>query len=411
MVPAPYMTESVKSGPKAGGAPGGPSDGGADAPDEFAHIPSRTRHPIVGIAGALLAFFLVFHIRHDLRFALSPSTPQDLGAARDAFGHGAKAAGDYENRYVRVAGMPDRESALEIDTKGSWEFTQFFRILGTDERLFVHRPPSPLPAAQAEADVFQGRLIRFSELSFADSARRYFAGHVVATHFFAPPAFVAALAARPASGAVTLADRAGDTVALRPEEPLAVEVVKPDQVQLGLPRGPRFMTEPDARAAIESRGGEVLASRGLVKGTQAGGPEAGPLSAAPPPPERWTFVVRFAPARRQSALDEIGDLDRLVEIRDARETIATHVADVAAAGEGLVVRAAGAPERRLAPAEIGAVHTVAPVVVPGDAFLLVEGDRPRDHLATVVIALMLVMFGTVNVAGLVRGLRGRRQVG
>jgi hypothetical protein len=393
------MTESVKSNPTSG-------VGGADAPDEFAHIPSRTRHPIVGIAGALLAFFLVFHIRHDLRFALSPSTPQDLGAARDAFGRGAKAVADYENRYVRVAGTPDRESGLEIDTKGSWEFTQFFRILGTDDRLFVHRPASPLPAAMAEADVFEGRLMPFSELSFADSARRYFSGHVVATHFFAPAAFVSALAARPAGGALTLADRGGDTVALRPEESLAVEVVKPDEVQLGLPRGPRFMTEPDARAAIESRGGEVLATRGLVTGRKTAGPEAGPLSAAPPAPERWTFVVRFAPARRQSALDELGDLDRLVEIRDAREAIATHVGDVSVAGDGLLIRAGtGAPERRLAAGEIAAVHTVAPVVVPDGAFLLVEGDRPRDHMATVVIALMLVMFGTINVIGLVRGLR------
>src|SRR4051794_284611 len=121
------------------------SSGVAEGPDEFAHIPSRTRHPIVGIAGALLAFFLVFHIRHDLRYALSSGEPADLGSARQAFGHGAKAVGDYENRYVRVAGTPDRESALEIDTKGSWVFTQFFRILGTDERLFVHRPASPLP--------------------------------------------------------------------------------------------------------------------------------------------------------------------------------------------------------------------------------------------------------------------------
>jgi hypothetical protein len=399
MVAAPEMTDPAKS-----------SGDAAEGPDEFAHIPSRTRHPIVGILGALLAFFLVFHIRHDLRYALSSTEPADLGAARDAFRQGAKAVGDYENRYVRVTGAPDRESALEIDTKGSWVFTQFFRILGTDERLFVHRPPSPLPAALAEADLFVGRLIRFDELSFADSARRYFAAHVTAAHFFAPAAFAAALGTRPASGLVTVADRAGDTVSLRPDEALALEVVKPDQVQIGIPKGARFMTEPDARAAIESRGGEILATRGIVKGMQAGGPEAGPLSTTTPPPERWTFVARFAPARRQAALDELGNLDRLVDIRDARETIATHVADVAPAGEGLIVRAGtGAPERTLAVAEIAAVHTVAPVVIPPDAFLLVEGDQPRQHAATVVIALMLVMFGTINVIGLVRGLRGRRK--
>ena len=42
---------------------------------------------------------------------------------------------------------------------------------------------------------------------------------------------------------------------------------------------------------------------------------------------------------------------------------------------------------------------MAPVVIPADAFLLVEGDRPRDHLASVLIALVLVMFGVFNIAG------------
>ena len=68
------------------------------------------------------------------------------------------AAEGLENRYVRVTGTPDRESGLEIDTKGSWVFTQLFRVLGTGDHLFLHRPPSPLPAALAESDSFEGRL-------------------------------------------------------------------------------------------------------------------------------------------------------------------------------------------------------------------------------------------------------------
>ena len=97
---------------------------------------------------------------------------------------------------MRVAGTPDRESALELDTKGSWVFSQFFRVLGTGDRLFVHRRENPLPAARAEADVFEGRLIRFDELPFADAIRAYFAKHVTATHFFAPDAALKALAGR-----------------------------------------------------------------------------------------------------------------------------------------------------------------------------------------------------------------------
>ena len=386
------MTDSAKTNPAAEGA---------GAADEFAHIPRpRARHPIVGAAGAALAFFLVFHVRHDLRYALSSSEPTELGSARGAFASGRGVA-DFENRYVRIAGTPDRESALELDTKGSWVFSQFFRVLGTGDRLFLHRRQSPLPPALAEADVFEGRLIRFGKLSFADSIRAHYAKRVTATHYFPPPDFIRAIGARTGSARLELADRAGDKVALAPEDAVAIELVAPDQIRIGLPRV-RFATEPEARAAITSRGGEVLATRGLVQGFSRTGAEPGPLSTAAPPPERWTFVVRFAPARREAALDELGNLDRHVEIRDARESVTARVADLTASGAGLSLAVAGATPRTMLPAEIAAVRTLAPVVIPDDAYLLVEGDRPREHVATVLIALMLLMFGTVNIMGIVR---------
>jgi hypothetical protein len=376
----------------------------AGAVDEFAHIPrASTRHPLIAVGGALLAVYLIFHLRHDLRYALSASEPVDAGAARTSFAAG-KAGEALENRYLRVSGHPDRESALEIDTKGSWVFSQFFRVLGTGDHLFLHRRENPLPAVRAESEVFEGRLIRFGELSFADSIRAYFAQHVTATHFFAPEPFARAVAGRAGAGPLGLVDRNGDPVTLAPDETIALEVARPERVQIGLPRT-RFPTEGEARAAVAARGGEILVSRGLVRGAQAGGPESGPLSAAPAPPERWTFVVSFPPARRQAALDEIGDLDRLVDIRDARETFTARAADVAGAPDGVAIRTAGEPERRLGTAELAAVHTLAPVVIPDDAYLLVEGDRPREHVSTVFLALILVVFAAVNVVGLVRNRR------
>jgi hypothetical protein len=128
------------------------------------------------------------------------------------------------------------------------------------------------------------------------------------------------------------------------------------------------------------------------------------LANAPEPPARWTFVARFPAARRQAALDELGDIDRTVEIRDARETVTAHIADLSAdAGDGaLVVRAPGVPERRLAAAEVAAVRTMAPVVIPDGALMVVEGDRPRDHLGSILISLVLFVFGVFNVVALVR---------
>jgi multidrug efflux pump subunit AcrA (membrane-fusion protein) len=64
-----------------------------------------------------------------------------------------------------------------------------------------------------------------------------------------------------------------------------------------------------------ARGGEVEATKGLVQAPAPASAGASNLLASPPkPPARWTFVVHFPPARRQAALDELGDIDRTVEI-------------------------------------------------------------------------------------------------
>ena len=391
------MTDTAETNRAAGDAAG--------VVDEFAHIPSRGRHPVVAVAGALLAFFLVFHIRHDLRYALSSGEPFDLGRASAVFGH-SQAVSGLENRFVRVAGLPDRESALQIDTKGSWVFSQLFRMLGTGDRLFLHRRESPLPAALAESDTFEGRLIRVDELSFAASIRGYFSTHVAATHFFAPDALARALAGRHPGAPLTLVDTSGDSVALDERETIAIDVAEPDQVRIGLPRD-KFVTEDDARAALTSRGGEVVRTLGAIKAKAAvAAPESGPLSSTPEPTQRWTFVVRFPAAVAQGALDAIGNLAQDVEIRDARQTVEVKLEDVAPSGSagGLVIRPGEGAPRTLAPAEIAAIHTMAPVVIPDDAYLLVEGDRPREHAPTVLIALILVMFGAVNLVGLFREL-------
>jgi hypothetical protein len=402
------MTDPAEPKPPAGAPARVVDRASASSVDEFAHIPRRrARHPAITVGGALLAFFLIFYSWRDVRYALSSSEPVDLGTASVLFGGGKGAApAEMVNRYVRVAGVPDRESALELDTKGSWVFSQLFRVLGTGDRLFVHRLGDPLPAALAEADVFQGRLIRIDELPYADAIRAYFARHVTATHYFTADAAAKALAGRAPGQAAPLSivDRGGDRVTLGSDETLAIDVVKADQVQLGLPKA-RFATEDAARAAIESRGGEVITARGLVQPPPP--PSAGAanlLASAAAPPARWTFVVRFPAARRQAALDELGDIDRTVEIRDARETVAAHIADLGAdaGGPTLVVHAPGAAERRLAVGDVATVHTVAPVMIPDGALMVIEGDRPRDHVASVVIALVLFIFGVFNIVALAR---------
>jgi hypothetical protein len=375
--------------------------------DEFAHIPTpRTRHPLLALAAAALAFYLVFHVRHELRYALSTGEALDLGDATVTFSPRTTVTG-LDNRYVRVRGTPDRESGLEVDTKGSWTFSQFFRVLGTGDHLFLHRRESPLPAARAEDDVFEGRLVRFGELPFEDAERAYFAAHVTASHFFALEDLRAALAAA-RGGALSLRDRAGDPVTLAPGDLLAVDVRRPDEVRMGMPRD-RFIDESSARVAIERRGGSIVASKGLVRVAPPGA-AAGSLAfgSGPPPLERWTFIVRFDGPAREAALSALGELDRKVEIRDARETVTAHVSELSVAADGLVVGRAGAApdgDRHVAWSSIAAARTLATVHVAEDAYLLVEADRPREHLPTLFLALAVAVFGVVNLGAFVRELR------
>jgi hypothetical protein len=379
--------------------------GGKDEGDEFARIPrSRTRHPVLALGAAALAFFLVAHVRHELRYALSSGEALDLGDARVTFAPRLTVS-DIDNRYVRVRGTPDRESGLEVDTKGSWTFSQFFRVLGTGDRLFVHRRESPLPPDRAEDDVFEGRLVRFSELPFEDAVRVYFSKHVVATHFFSLPDLGAALGAS-VGGGLALRDVAGDPVKLAPSDLLAVDVRRADEVRIGLPRD-RFADAAAARAELERRGGTIVAEKGLVRVDAPGAVAAGPLSvgSGPPPIERWTFVARFAGPGRDAALSALGELDRRVEIRDARETVQARVSALSVADDALILKAEDGTERRLPWPSIAAARTLATVQVPEDAYLLVEGDTPREHLPTLFLALAVAVFGVVNLSALARELR------
>lgn len=380
------MDESAKTGTGAAPAPAAP----ASEADEFAHIRRRrSRHPLLAAGAGLLALFLVVKERGDIAYFLSPRTPADLGDARTltTTDRGRQVLAEGTNRLVRVQGIPDRESALQVDTKGSWTFTQFFKILGTNGRLFIHRRENPVPAYRAEQDVFVGRLVRFGDLSFEDAIRAHFAGHVSATHFFAPEAMhkvVTAHSAQPTE----LRDLAGDTITLGPNDILAIDLRRPGEIEVALPIA-RFATTDAARTALEGkvapRGGHVL----------------GP---GKPAPDKHTFVVSVSAAERDGTMDAAADLDQRVTIRDVRETVKARLGDLEMDGERLAVRGAGATPRRVLE-NVATIRTLAMVQIPEDAYLIVEGETPKEHTADVAIALVLLVFASVNLVGLVKGLR------
>ena len=367
------------------------------AQDEFAHVrSSQTRHPALALAAAALAFFIVFHIRRDTVYSLSSSTPIDLGDARSLFATPERAQ-QAANRFVHLRGTPDRQNALELDTKGSWVFSQFFQVLQSNGRLYLHRRGDPLPAFRAEQDVFEGRLIRFGDLSFESAIRRYYASHVSATHIFRPADLAAAIA-RAGAAATTeglaLRDLAGDDVTLAPADLLAIDVNRPGEVRVAIPRA-KFFDEAAARAAITNLGGTVT-------GPDTAPGAAGEAAAVP----AFAFFVRFAADKRDAALGTLGDLDPHVEIREARDHFKIRLGDVGVDGrDTLLLRDAQNQAVRIPLAAAATVRTLAAVQIPDDAYLLIEGDEPREHLHTVIASALLLLFGAVNLIGLARGLR------
>jgi len=117
---------------------------------------------VIALATAALACFLVFQIKDDVRYALSPSVAKDLGDARAI--SMAKLESLPINRTVRLAGHADRESAVVLDTQGRG-ISCSFRLLGTNNRIFVRRAADPLPAELAAHDC-RGPAHAFSDLSY-----------------------------------------------------------------------------------------------------------------------------------------------------------------------------------------------------------------------------------------------------
>jgi hypothetical protein len=284
------------------------------------------------------------------------------------------------NEYVRVAGMADRESGVIIDTAGSWRFTQFFRLLGTKSRIFVSRVPDPIPVEQAEKDVFVGRLVRFRDLSFQAAIRKHFSSRVTATHFFAP-AVVREKVAASKGGTVNMADMMGEQVSLAPNDELTIDVSRPADVQVEMPRA-KWADATAARAAIEAQGGQVLDE-----------------PAKPSDGKGVALVVTFSAEVRDQAMHAISELDERIRILPVRATHSARVAEVLAAEDGLVVKSASG-DKTLALAGILAIRTQANVQIPDDALLLREGERPRDHFKIIIVAAFLLGFALVNLLAL-----------
>ena len=353
-------------------------------PDEFAHIPvRRQRPPLLAIGAAVLALLLAVRLRQDVAYALSPRTPIEISDVSLLTAGPDK--GVPLNRFVRLQGRPERESSVLLDARGSWTFTQFFRLRGSKGRVFVRRVADPLPVGVAEHDVFAGRLMAFKDLSFAQSIGKHFAARVTATHFFAAASLGKALTGDD-KGPARVQDIAGDEVALAPADVLVLDVARPDQFVLTLPLdlpAPRASGAGpgDARSIITAAGGTII-------------DEAKSATSK-------LFTVALPGAARDVAMSRLDRLGRGVRMRAARDTVEVPVRELLVTG-GVWHLGRGESARKVPAGEIIAIRTRAPVEIPEDAVLLVEGEAPANETKSLVILAFLAAFAAVNLLSLRR---------
>jgi len=404
------MPDLPTSPPPPSGAPAAArrpdAEAEADIDPELERLPAarRPRSVLAVLAVLALSVSLLVHLAPDLRFAAAESTPQELPPARSL--HGGDAGLLRDNTLVAVSGLPDYRNALLFEPKGDSYRRAFFRMLGSGSRLWVRAEETSTRHQLAERIV--GRLRRFDTLAYAEQVRGYY-GALKVTRLLEIGQFQ-----RRARGEIheelwsELRDRGGELVAVGDpaRQQAAVVVDFPDELVVSLP-GERFAVEEDARREV------------LRLGVAAGPGQADK--------EGFRFVVRVGAAGRDALMAACEQRDFGVELHRERYLVplaAIGLPPPAGGPPGLALEppAGAAPflvqeGSTLSPAPAGprvvpwervdSIQIDAPVVIPHDAWVVIEGDVPSGYGWAKALAVVLLLFIAFNGWLLTRSLRGR----
>jgi len=359
----------------------------APVADEFAGIrPARRRPSLWAMVVVAFSVFLIFHQRNDVTYALSSSSPRMLGAVGEFMKAGA--AELPENRYVRITGTPDFESALILDTQGEWKFRAFFRLLETDRKVFVQRAAGPLPLDMVQNNSFAGRLVRLQSVSFSESIRAYFARHVTSTRVFDPKEFRRALDDKRLPG--TLLDKLGETANVAGNELLSLDVRVPLHYHVDVPR---YIYDNLALATkVLTRAGAVVQGEGksVVREANLSG---------------FAFECTFPADKEAQVFSAVADIAGRTRIIPVVEHILAPLTQLRAVEGGLEFTKPGASSAQLPGASsaqlidwqnVLSIRTTSTLNIPQDAYLLLEGELPSSHYKSVVATAFLLAFGLVN---------------
>jgi hypothetical protein len=363
--------------------------------EEFARIPASPaprRSPVMALAVIAVAVVLLAHLAADTRYALHRGPVRDLGDAR-AVAEGTLTA----DVPVSVTGVPDFRDALLFEPKGDSYRRAFFPMLGTGARLLVRADET---STRHDLDGrFVGRLRRFDALPYAEQVRAYYKEKVRATRLLDVDSLRRALA----PGAPPLrevVDRIGERIPVAAPVPAVTVVVNyPDEVLLSLPKD-KFPVEEDARHEATRLGVWIGPGRETK--------------------DAYLYPARVPPVGRDAFLD--GLEAKGFAFSAHREEIAQPLGALRTVGDELEMGALPSTGRdgvgvaqkgpvRVPWANVASVQLAAPILIPEEAWVVVENELPGDFTWTLALDGLLVFFVAFNLWRLTRSLVGGRNVG
>jgi hypothetical protein len=343
--------------------------------DEFAGIEPAAprRSPVMALVIMGLSSATIFHLRGDIRYALSPRQVESFEALRGA-------GEPVVDRYVRVHGVPDRRNSLSIEARGQKTRENFFRLLDADPPIFVRALDT---AGRTDLEsAWSGRLRRFADAPFAPSLRDYFARGAEVARNLELGSVHAALT----SGGAEVRDRVGRAVHLPTDRTIEVEA-KPTEYSLELARD-RFPKEEDAQHELE----RVVAPFGI---------KVHPLASTSAEVFRFgtPMLEQYLPRRNTlfAALEKAE-----VEVTPAVPTYSAMRSSLRLDGDILVVSDAAVGEHRIAWSDVRAVSFREPLRVAEDGLVLSEGESPAGMLWAPLVAALLVILVAFNAWYLLR---------
>ena len=370
----------------------------ADGPDEVeteseTDLRPRLQKPRPLIAATVIALgsLIVMRLGRDLPYALSSRAPTPIDSSS-----AATKAPLPDDKFASLTGLPDRRNALYLSQKGSKSALLFFRLLGSESRLFVRAAPSTTKIDPVER--WQGRLVRFDALPYAATLREFYEKRVSARRYLDLPPLWTSLAASPPK-LVNLLDRTARPIEVTSDTEVELSLVFSDQLRILLPRS-KYPTSDDAIHEVERLGLKPIAL---------------------PEQDAANFVALVAakPADRDALMQKLEAAQLVVRLRDLRTkvklgqlSVATQEgsqqlvvpADLAllyaADAEGKLVRTT-----RLPLAAVTALSIDEPVKIPADAMVLLEDESPATMWWVPVVAGMALLFVLFNLFVLIRSLR------